>query len=308
MEKLMFPVPSSDGIHTLAGVVYLPSGEARGIFHAVHGMIEHIGRYEPLMRDMATAGYIAVGYDNLGHGRTARTDGELGYIAKKDGYDLLARDVRVFADAVRAAYDPAGHLPYYLMGHSMGSFITRYAVERYIRPDKYIIMGTGGKNPAAGAGLALAALIRFIFGERHISPLLKKMAFGAYNRRFGGNDPDDPDRWTTADETQRAIRYADKFCTFHFTVSAMCDLVRLNKLTSRTAWYQSIPKDLPILLISGEEDPVGDYGRGVREVEKKLCRAGVSVTCILYPAGRHEILNDTTYEQTKKDILLFLEE
>ncbi len=308
MKKMPFSVTSSDGIHSLAGVLYIPEGDIRGFFHIVHGMTEHIGRYDRLMTDMAEEGYLAFGYDNLGHGHTARNKSELGYIAKKGGHDLLAADVKRFSDAVIAAYTPKGkRLSYYLMGHSMGSFITRRAVERYVRPDKYVIMGTAGKNPAAGTGIALASLIRLFRGEKHISPLLDKIAFGSYNERFGGNDPADPDRWTTGDEEQRKIRYADPFCTFKFTISAMVDLVRLNQLVCRPAWYRAIPKNLPILLVSGENDPVGGYGKGVREVHGKLLCEGISAECILYPEGRHEILNDCTYEQARNDILAFLE-
>ena len=156
-------VPSSDGIHSLAGVIYIPEGEIKGIYHIVHGMTEHIGRYQRIMNDLALQGYLCVGYDNLGHGYTARDKSELGYIADKNGWDLLARDVKVFADAIKAEY--GSDLPYYLMGHSMGSFIVRLACERYFMPDKLIIMGTGGPNPAAGAGLCAVALVKLFYGS-----------------------------------------------------------------------------------------------------------------------------------------------
>ena len=116
MTKQEFCAPSSDGIHTLRGVVYLPEGEARGYFHVVHGMTEYIGRYDAFMTDMARAGWICFGYDNLGHGKTVNDNSELGYIAKKDGFDLLCRDVKVFSDAVMSEYkETYGELPYILM-------------------------------------------------------------------------------------------------------------------------------------------------------------------------------------------------
>ncbi len=306
VTKTPFTVPSGDKIHTLAGVVYLPADTPRGFFHIVHGMTEHIGRYDKFMTDMAAAGYICFGYDNLGHGNTARDDSELGYIAKKGGHALLAQDVKLFSDEVRREYDPEGKLPYYLMGHSMGSFITRLAVTQTVTPDKYIIMGTGGPNPAASAGLAVVALVKLFCGDRHISKLVDNLAFGSYNKRFGGGTPDDPSPWLTNDEGVRKIYYADKFCQFKFTVSAMGDLIRLNKLTNAGGWYKAVPKTLPILLVSGEEDPVGDYGKGVRQVAANLQKQGVPATAILYPTARHEILNDFTYEQVKADILQFL--
>ncbi len=304
MEKLKFQVPSSDEIHTLQGVIYLPEGEAKGYFHIVHGMVEHIGRYDRLMCELAQQGYICFGYDNLGHGNTAK--GDFGYIADKNGHDLLAQDVKRFADAVMAQFGKQ-ELPYYLMGHSMGSFITRYAVQKHVKPTKYIIMGTGGKNAAAGIGLALLACIERVKGGRHISSLAYKLAFGAYNKRFGGGTKEDPSPWLTCDQTEREKYYADPFCSFQFTVSAMRDLIRLNKLTNSRAWYHDMPKDLPILLLSGENDPVGDYGKGVRQVHTLLQKEGIDASCILYPNARHEILNDSTYAQVKQDILTFLE-
>lgn len=304
--KKEFSVLSSDGVHTLRGVVYEPQGEARGFFHIVHGMTEHIARYDRIMEDMAAEGYICFGYDHLGHGYTARDESELGYIAKKGGYDLLCRDVKVFSDAVIAAYNGQA-LPYYLMGHSMGSFITRLAAEKYVKPQKYIIMGTGGRNPLAGAGLAVIGVIKAVKGDHHISDLVQNLAFGSYNDRFGGGTPEDPSPWLTRDTAVREKYYADPFCTFRFTVSAMGDLIRLNKLSNRKGWYEKMPRELPILLLSGSMDPVGDYGKGVTQVCEDLQKTGHNARCILYPDARHEILNDDTYEQVRSDILAFLE-
>lgn len=306
IEKKEFLVPSSDGVHTLSGVVYLPKGEPRGLFHVVHGMTDHIARYRRILSDLCEAGWIAYGYDHLGHGRTARDASELGYIAKERGYELLARDVGVYADAVRQAFG-APSLPLALMGHSMGSFVVRLAAQRgFVHPDHLIVMGTAGKNPAAGAGLALIGLLRRIKGERHISPLLDRIAFGSYNKRFGGDREDDPKLWLSTDRAEREAYYADPFCMFRFTVSAMGDLIRLIKETNSAAWYCTLPADFPILLVSGEEDPVGNYGRGVREVARRLETQGRRVTCRLYPGARHEILNDFTYETVRDDILAFL--
>ncbi len=306
MVKTKFSVPSSDGIHTLQGVVFLPQGEIKGFFHIVHGMTEHIGRYERLMSDMAREGYICFGYDNLGHGYTANDDSELGFIASENGYDYLAQDVKLFSDAVIKEFGSERKLPYYLMGHSMGSFITRLAVTKYVSPDKYIIMGTGGKNPAVGLGLAVISMIKKLRGERYISDFVYNLAFTSYNKRFGGGTDSDPSPWLTRDAEQRKKYYADRFCTFKFTVSAMDDLIRLNKITNKDKWFKSVPKALPILLVSGENDPVGDYGKGVLQVSEGLQKEGINARCILYPDARHEILNDSTYEDVKKDILEFL--
>ncbi len=305
MKKEFF-IRSSDGVHTLSGVVYIPDGEVKGFFHVVHGMTEHIGRYDRFMTEICNNGYITLGYDNLGHGHTANGDSELGYIAKKGGWELLSRDVKVFSDAVRAEFSEYGDLPYYLMGHSMGSFIVRMATERYITPTKLIIMGTGGKNPLAGAGLAVIGAVKLFCGDRHISKLVDSLAFGSYNKKFEGDGESEGGLWLTNDKSVREKYYEDKYCTFKFTVSAMGDLIRLTKYSNRGAWFKKIP-DVDILLVSGKDDPVGNYGKGVDEVCTRLKKAGKNAACILYENARHEILNDFTYEKTKEDILSFIE-
>lgn len=305
VEQRSFRVPSSDGIHQLSGVVYLPDGEKKGLFHVVHGMTEHIGRYHRLLLDMAEEGWISFGYDHLGHGNTAKDASELGYIAEKNGWERLAEDVKVFSEAVREEFGTAEQ-PLYLMGHSMGSFVVRLAAERFLRPQGLILMGTGGSNPAAGAGLALIGAIKKIKGDRHVSRLIDRMAFGSYNQRFSGNTETDPKLWLSCDEEVRRAYYADPFCTFDFTVSAMGDLIRLIKYTNSPKWYRGLDRAMPVLLLSGEEDPVGNYGTGVKEVEAKLRKQGIPVSCKLYQGARHEILNDFTYETAKTDILAFV--
>ena len=304
IEKKIFCVPSSDGVHTLSGVVYLPYGDAKGLFHVVHGMTEHMARYDRFLSDMASEGWISFGYDHLGHGKTTTDNSELGYIAKEKGWELLAKDVKVYSDAVRAKFANED-IPLCLMGHSMGSFVARLAAERFVQAQYLVVMGTGGANPAAGIGLALIELIKLFKGDKHVSRLIDNIAFGSYNNRFGGNDPDDPKLWLTNDKNVRQAYYADPYCTFKFTVGAMGDLIRLIKYTNCAAWYSNIPKNLPILLVSGEEDPVGNYGKGVREVERRLGEKGANVSCILYQGARHEILNDFTYEKVLGDIISF---
>jgi len=306
--KREYKILSSDGIHKLAGVVYLPEGEVRGFFHIVHGMTEHITRYDRIMTDLSSVGYICFGYDNLGHGKTVNDNSELGYIAKKDGFDLLCRDVKVFSDAVMSEYkETYGELPYILMGHSMGSFIVRLATEKYVKPDRLIVMGTGGANPAAGAGIALIGLIKLFKGDRHISTFIDNIAFGSYNNKFKNDADANPKSWLTTNQEIRNKYLEDGYCTFKFTVSAMADLMRLLKDSNRAAWFKNMPTDLPVLLVSGEDDPVGNYGKGVLEVEEKLKKQGKSARAIIYKGARHEILNDFTYEDVKKDIIGFIE-
>lgn len=295
-------VPSSDGVHTLAGIAAVPQGKIRAILHIVHGMTEHISRYTPTMRALAEAGILAVGYDNLGHGYTAKA-GEHGFIAEKDGHLLLAKDVALFAQAIKARYGEG--LPYILMGHSMGSFIVRYAAITTFRPDRLIIMGTGGKNPLAGMALGLIAVNGKCYGTKRVSPFIDKLAFGNYNDRFKGEGKE-RNLWLTTRADVRKKYAADSLCTFRFTVSAMGDLIRLLKYTNDGAWYKKLDKDLPILLVSGVDDPVGNYGKGVREVYDKLIKTDHTANIKLYKGARHEILNDICRDEVLADILSFV--
>ncbi len=299
--KKEISVPSSDGLHMLKGVTYIPQGEIKGIFHLVHGMREYIGRYEHFLPFFAENGFVCVGYDHLGHGNTAN-EGELGFIAQKGGYKYLIEDVYRFAEHIKSEFPD---LPYILMGHSMGSFIVRLAATRYRGiADKLIICGTAGSNPVASVGIALARILAKIKGSRAYSPLIESMAFGSYNKYFEG---DTPYEWLTKDKEVIAKYQADKFCNYHFTISALADLITLTYKCNLNTWYIDMPKKLPILLVSGADDPVGNYGKGVREVYNKLKKSGAEdVTIHLYENCRHEIHNDSCKEESRNDILEFI--
>ena len=293
-------VLSSDNVHHLNGVVYIPENPV-GLFQVVHGMTEHIGRYDKFMKEMAQNGFVCFGYDHLGHGHTVNDETELGFIAHSNGFEKLCKDVGIFAESVRNEY---GNLPYYLLGHSMGSFIVRLAAVKYIKPDKLIVMGTGGPNPVAGLGITVSKLLKKFYGERHISPLLDKMAFGSYNANFKSEN--DPKAWLTKDTEIRKKYKAEKLCTFKFTVSAMQDLITLNKNSNDKTWFLNAAKTCPILLVSGEFDPVGENGKGVKKVYNSLKDNGANVSMKLYENCRHEILNDDCYKAVVRDILEFV--
>lgn len=293
---------SSDKKHLLKGKVYLPEGAPKGFFHVVHGMTEYIGRYDRFMREIAECGYITFGYDHIGHGATALDKSELGYFADKDGWKLLVDDVFVFGNEMRKTMDE--ELPFILMGHSMGSFIVRLTAAKYDHYDKLIIMGTGGPNPAAGAGVALSGILKKIKGAHGYSDFIYSMAFGAYNKGF--EQENDKYAWLSVDLENRDNYRNDPMCTFLFTISAMQDLIKLNKYCNSKVWFGSINKEKPILLTAGGEDPVGEHGKGVKKVYETLNAAGADVSIKLYDGYRHEILQDNCYEDVVKDIKAFI--
>lgn len=285
-------IKSCDGIHTLKGKIYVPQGEIKGIFHLVHGMTEHIGRYEHIFSAVCDAGFVVGAFDNLGHGKTARDDSELGFIAHEKGWEKLVDDAALFGKHLKKLY-PDKKL--YLMGHSMGSFIARLAAEKY--PELYsklIICGTSGKNPLAPMGLFLTKTLKLIKGEKYISDFCLNVAFGSYNKRFSGEGPY---QWLTARDEVIERYSKDKFCTFKFTVSGLCDLITLILKCNRNKWYKSIRKDMPILIISGDMDPVGNYGKGIEQVHRSLVKQGVAAEMKLFQNARHEIHNDICEEE-----------
>lgn len=294
-------VLSTDNIHTLQGKIYIPSCEIKGLVHIIHGMTEHIERYDKFMSFLAENGYIAFGYDNLGHGKTAKNDSELGFISYHNGWKYLVNDVDAFEKVVNKMYPS---IPLYLFGHSMGSFIARLAAENFkVNYQKVIFCGTAGNNPLAPIGLLMTDIIGFLKGKKHISKLVIKMAFGSYNKRFNGNSSRE---WLTKDQDIIEKYKNDKFCNYQFTVSAMHDLIKLNAHCNRKAWFKNLNSTTPKLLIAGNLDPVGDYGKGVKMVYNKLIKNGQPAEIKLYENCRHEILNDSCKDEVLADILTFL--
>ena len=292
-------IPSSDGVHQLFCRIYQPDGAVRGLFHVVHGMNEYIERYDPFMREMAEQGYLCYGFDNLGHGRTVNDDSELGYLVD---WRFLVDDVQNVSRMMKRENDAA--LPCFLLGHSMGSFIARCATNPDIW-DKAIYMGTGGPNPAAKPGLVLIKLRIRQEGQHAHSPEIEKLAFGSYCKRFAAEH--DSIAWlSNKTEVRDAYRH-DKYCTFSFTLNGYYHLVKLQTLSNSRTWFRHVSADVPILLVSGTDDPVGSYGKGVAAVCRLLRRCGKNVTMKLYDSYRHEILNDDCHDEVVRDILAFIQ-
>ena len=296
---------SSDGRHRIRYYVYEPAdGPVRAVLQISHGMCEYIGRYEEFAEELCAHGILVCGNDHLGHGPEAREQGTLGYFAQRDGWKLLPADLRKLTVLMKRRYPG---VPYFLLGHSMGSFIARVYLAKYGELlDGAVIMGTSGGNPFAGIGIRVAEGEIRRHGEMYRSPRLKKLSMGGYNKRFKGEN--DENSWLTKEKSIRETYAANDLCNFTFTASGYRDLFSLLRAVSEKGWAERVPKGLPILVTSGAEDPVGDYGKGVRKVYERLRSAGVKdVTLRLYEGDRHEILNETDRRDVYRDILGFLE-
>ena len=298
-ERIFYP--SADGLHEIAAYVARPEdGRVRGIVQIVHGMSEYFLRYRSLCEFLATNGFAVCGNDHLGHGETATDEEELGFIAEKDGADILASDVNALSELIKERYP---HVPHILLGHSMGSLIARYCVAVYPDiTDSAIIMGTVGPgNPVTLAKL-VSKLNGKLFGAYNRSSLIDKLAFGSYNKGFPKEDG--KKGWISSDADVRREYEEDPNSGFLFTASGYYDLFDLTARVNKKEWAESIDKSLPILLVSGRQDPCGDYGRGVVKVCEMLIGAGVENTRIkIYPNSRHEILNDVEKDEVFGDIL-----
>ena len=277
-------------------------GAACAILQISHGMCEYIGRYYHFAEFLTSHGFIVCGNDHLGHGRSAENDDMLG-VMPRNAAEILSDDAHKLTLIMKQKYPD---LPYFLLGHSMGSFIARIYLTKYGEElDGAIIMGTGGPESPAAAGKLLAKMVGAFKGSNYRSKLIDKVAFGSYNSHFGKDCS--PKAWLTRDDDIVERYVNDKFCTYLFTVDAFYSLFDMLGSVSAKDWAQKLPKNVPLLVTSGAQDPVGNYGRGVRTVYERIKTAGVSdVALKMYPDDRHEILNELDREQVYTDILDWL--
>lgn len=297
--------PSSNGTDLVFAKLFLPvDTDIKAIVQICHGMCEHIDRYADFARYLCEHGVMVCGNDHIGHRHSVKSPAGLGFLAPQDGWKHLVRDAYELTRMMRERY-PA--TPYYLLGHSMGSFVARCYMGRHgAGLSGAILSGTGGPNSNAAAGEQLANLLCRTQGMHARSKLLDKLIFGKYNNRFEQRTPKD---WLSRNAAAVDAYLADPHTGFLFTNAGIRDLCTLTGLANSSAWAAAVPKALPVLLVSGDQDPVGDYGRGVRRVAHMLEGAGLSdVTLRLYRGGRHEMLQEINHLQVYDDIYKWIGE
>lgn len=299
VKKRSISFKSADGVTEVVGYFYEDEAvKPHAVLQISHGMCEYIGRYDDLAAYLCGRGFVVCGNDDLGHGATG-DHGTDGYFAERDGRKLVLQDLHTMNALAHQAYP---ELPLVLFGHSMGSFFARqYAADWPDTIDALIICGTGGPNPMGGVGLFLTSLIGAVRGKKYRSKFINNLAFGAYLKRI--ENPRTPYDWLTHD-TAIVDRYAaDPKCTYIFTVSAYHEIMALLKDVSSEQWAAQLKKTTPVLVTAGEQDPVGNYGAGVRTVYEWIKGAGVQdATLKLYPNDRHEIHNELDRAQVYADL------
>ena len=303
--KREFTYPSKDNLTKIHAIEWIPEKKVRGILQIAHGMVEFIDRYDRFASFMASQGFYVAGNDHLGHGKSVTDESQFGYFAKHDGNFCVLGDMQRLRIHAQKQYPD---VPYFILGHSMGSFLVRQFIEKYGEGLRgAIVMGTAWQ-PAATLDLAigLTSVFQQSRGGHYRSETINNMALGSYNRSF------EPARtksdWLTKDEAVVDAYEANPLNQFVFTVNGYYNLFRGLRYAERQSNLDKIPKDLPILVVSGENDPVGDFGKGPRMVAQSYMETGIQdVTLKLYPNDRHELLNELDKETVDRDLLEWIE-
>ncbi len=303
--KTHFTYLSQDKHTKIHAIAWAPEGAPVAVLQLCHGMVEYIDRYDAFATFLVQHGYYVVGNDHLGHGESVDGDDRHGYFAHPNGNECVIGDIRSLR---RMTAEKFPGLPYFILGHSMGSFLVR----QYIETDGAglagaIIMGTGSQSGGTLAmGRMLCRIIAAFRGWDYRSDFIDNMAFGSYNKQF------EPAR-TRADWLSKEASSVDAYlnhpwCTFQFTVNGYYHLFCGISAAQDEKAIGQIPKDLPLFLVSGACDPVGGNGAGVTQACASYQKAGMrDVSMKLYDNDRHEILNETDRESVYADLLDWLE-
>ena len=302
MEKVEQFLKMSDG-QELYVAMYEPESTPKGHIHVLHGMAEHCGRYDAYAKQLAEMGYFVSMHDHRGHGQTVDRGGQLGFFAHERGFERIVRDVFEVTQLIRKNR----HLPeIILFGHSMGSFIARRYAQLFSTTVKALILcGTGVATSLHTIGNQVATMLAQTKGKNVPSQIMNDLSFGSFNKSI--LNPSTIFDWLSRDahEVQKFID--DPKCGFIATNQFFADLTYGIGLISKKEEISRIRTDLPVLLISGSEDPVGDYGKGVFKVAEQLTAAGLENVCVyLFEGMRHEILNETNKEQVYEVIKRWL--
>ena len=302
MARENFKLPSTRGDTELNCYRWIPEGRVRATVQLSHGMIEHILRYSDFAEFLNSNGIAVYGHDHLGHGNT--TPDDLGFIAETDGDVVIVDDLFEVTKVVES--DHPG-IPHILLGHSMGSFVARRYITKYgDHLDGAIIVGTGNQSPmSVRFGLFIANYLCRHKGTHYVSPFLNKVILESNDKRF--DEPEMRNRWISRDPESVRRYNEDPFCTFRFTSAGFRDLLTMIRRIESGEDFDRIPKGLPIILLSGSDDPIGDFGKGVEKARKALEDAGLRPEMKLYPGARHEILNETNRQEVYSDILAWIE-
>ena len=285
------------------------NGQFTRIIQIIHGLCEYIERYLPFIEYLETKGFIVVGHDHLGHGQSIKSPDDLGYFGEPNPSDLLIQDIHSLRKIIVKKYP---NLPYFMCGHSMGSYLLRQYICTYSKGlAGIIILGTGYMSPCESLlALGFINVLSCFKGIKHKSNLTKKISFelGPYSK-YDHQKKDLNNSWISRDPEIVKKYYEDKNCQFDFTLNGYYGLVQSIRYSCDPSNVAKIKKDIPILFVSGDCDPVGNNGEGVRKSYEIMKLIGsVDVSMKLFMGCRHEVLNELNKDEVYEYILNWINE
>lgn len=298
-----FSFSSSDGKNKIHAVRWIPEdGKYHAILQITHGMVEYIERYRDFAEFLNKQGVMVVGHDHIGHGESVAAEEDWGYFAEPNPSDILVEDMHMLRKLTQAENPD---VPYFMMGHSMGSYMLRKYLAFYGDGLKgAIIMGTGCMpDGITKMGLMIVKILSKIFGTRHRSKFVQKLTYDKPYKQYDLTGKDMSNSWLTKDEEIVRSYYNNPKCTFRFTLNGYRGLMEAVLFDNQQENIRKVPKELPLFFVSGEDDPVGNCGKGVKQVYDKFDEAEKEdITWKLYENDRHEILNETDRDVVYSDI------
>ena len=302
-----FTFLSNDGKTAVHAVKWTPdSGECKAILQITHGMVEFIERYQNFAEFLTAKGYMVVGHDHIGHGQSVESQEDWGYFCEGSPSDIIIEDIHKLRVMMQEEYP---ELPYFLLGHSMGSFMLRKYLAFYNGNLRgAIIMGTGFiPGNISRLALKLTVVMERLLGSKHRSKLLQSLAFGEDYKGFDMTGEHPENSWLTKDVAIVDAYYKEPRCTYMFTVNGYKGLFEAVNFSCNPENAKQIPKKLPLFIVSGAQDPVGGLGKGVKEVYDMYKSTGMyDLTYKLYENDRHEILNETDKQVVYNDLLAWM--
>lgn len=311
VNQEVYGFDSADGESKIHARKWIPEGEIKGVLQLVHGMVEYIERYDEFATFMAERGFLVVGHDHIGHGESVASPDRWGMMKGSHPSDIMVADIYSNFELTKKA-NP--NVPYFILGHSMGSYMLRKFLS--VKSDSIggldgaIIMGTGTvPNVVTAFGLTLISILSVIKGKDSRSELLRDISYDANYKKFDCYGKDFSNSWLSKNVENVEKYYNDDKCTFVFSLNAYKGLIESTRYDNQLKNVQLIRKDLPVLFVSGEDDPVGGMGKGVQVAVDKFKSAGIKdITMKLFKNDRHEILNETDRKEVMEYIYSWIKE
>lgn len=298
--------PSADGKHSIHCIRWAPKESPRAVLQIAHGVAEHIGRYDDFASFLAGEGFLVAANDHLGHGMSAEGESELGWFGEKNGWELVVADMKTLHDSLRREYP---ELPIFLLGHSMGSFLSRTYMIRHPQDWSGVILSGTGQMPqlVCKAGVGVAKLVIRHRGSRYRSPLLDKLAFGSYLDEI--EEPQCDKDWLSRDCEVIQKYMEDPLCGYMPSAGLMLEMMKGLAFIGKEENIKKMRALLPVFFVSGSEDPVGGWSKGVKLAVAGFKKAGMrDLKVRIYEGGRHEMLNELNKDEVYADILSWLNE